>query len=674
MYIFYNNRMTNNLSMAKRLFLFLAMAACLPFVAWAQQEEDPVLFTVEGTPIHVSEFTYIYSKTNGKRSTFSRASLEEYLDLYVKFKLKVQKAKEMQLDTIPQLKTELEGYRRQLADSYLIDKEVTDKLIKEAYEHSKEDVDISHILVMVKQGAAAEDELAAYEKVKELKEQLEGGADFATLARQHSDDGSAKNNGGHIGYATALFPKGFYELEKAAYSAETGTLQGPIRTDAGYHLLMVHDRRPARGEIEAAHILLRTGDNKDNEAVKARIDSLYQLLESGADFEELAVAMSEDKNSAAKGGRIGFFGINTYSTDFEDAAFALESDGDFTKPVQTSVGWHIIQRISKRDIQPYNIEKGRLENEVKKDPRFEQAKAAMVERIKKDANLKQYPEVLESFTQTLSDTFLTFRWKAPEDKSEALLLEFGEDYPVTLGDFTDFLGRSSRKRIRMGRSKDLNEAVQELYTDFINETAMRYEEKQLEKKYPDFRALMREYEEGILLFEATKMLVWDKAAQDSVGLENFYEEVKGKYRWPERAETSIYRVDEKLKDQLDEFRDFTKTHTPAEVSDKYNTGEFPMVRYESKTFQKKLYPEFKQMKWKEGALSKNEYDPRAKVYQIVKIEELLEPRIKTLDEARGYVVADYQDYLEDQWVESLRKEYKVKVNEDVFEELVQEEK
>lgn len=664
--------MINNMSMVKRLFFFWAIAVCLPFVAAGQQEKDPVLFTVEDTPVQVSEFTYIYSKTNGKRTSFSRASLEEYLDLYVKFKLKVQKAKEMQLDTIPQLKTELEGYRRQLADSYLIDKEVTEKLIREAYEHSKQDVDISHILIGVKKGAPAEQEMEAFQKAKELKAQLEDGADFSALAMEASDDRSAKNNGGRIGFVTALFPKGFYELEKAAYSSPVGELQGPIRTDAGYHLLMVHDRRPARGEIEAAHILLRTGEGKDGAAVKARIDSVYQALEQGADFEAMARALSEDSRSAAKGGYIGFFGINTYSSDFEDAVFALEADSTYTKPVKTSIGWHIIRRISQRGIQPYNIEKGRLENEVKKDPRFEQAKQVMVERIKEEAGLKAYDEVLEDFAQTLTDTFLTFRWKAPKNKSEALLLEFGEDYPVTLGDFTDYLGRVSRKRIRMGRSTDLNEAVQALYTDFVDETAMRYEERQLEKKYPDFRSLMREYEEGILLFEATKMLVWDKAAQDTVGLKAFYEDVKGKYRWRERAETSIYRVDEKLKDQLDEIRAYIKGHSPEEVLARYNTEELPLVRHEIKTLQKKLYPEFKQMKWKEGALSQTEYVPRPRVYKIVKIEALIEPRIKTLDEARGYVVADYQDYLEDQWVESLREAYEVEIDEEVFEEMIKE--
>ncbi|WP_170254587.1 peptidylprolyl isomerase [Phaeodactylibacter luteus] len=661
-----------NTAMFKQLLSF-ALALCLSATGIQAQNEDPVLFSVDGVPVAKSEFVYIYSKTNGKNADFSERSLKEYLDLYVKFKLKVAKAREMQLDTIPELMRELEGYRRQLADSYLIDKEVTEKLNREAYERVQQDVDISHILVAV--GADAEEAAAeqARLKIMNAKKRIEQGAEFEAVAKEISDDKSAQNNGGHIGYVTALFPNGFYELEKAAYTAPIGELYGPLRTDAGFHLLMVHGRRAARGEIEAGHILIRTGDGVTSQAAKARIDSAYQALQNGADFEALAKAVSEDLRTAAKGGYIGFFGINQYSRDFEDAAFGLAEDGAYTQPVQTSVGWHIIRRVSLRGIQPYSIEKGRLENAVKKDNRFEQAKIAMVERIKKDADMKEYPKVLDAFASSLTDTFLTFRWRAPETPSGETLITFGEGYDVTLGDFTSYLERSSRQRLRMGRGKDVKEAVQELYTAFVDESAMRYEEKQLEAKYPDFKALMREYEEGILLFEATKMLVWDKASQDSVGLEKFFKRIRGKYRYGERAKTSIYKVANELSDQMDEIRAFMSTHTPEEVLAKYNTGEgyFPEIRHESKTLDKDLYPEFKNMEWKVGALSQSEPLPQSSVFKVIKIEEILEPRDKTLEEARGYVVADYQDYLEEEWVESLRKAYPVKINDEVFQSMIE---
>ncbi|MCB0578476.1 MAG: peptidylprolyl isomerase [Phaeodactylibacter sp.] len=654
--------------MAKHYLFLLAALAFLPLTSWAQKD-DPVLFTVEDTPVHQSEFVYIYTKTNGKNATFSRESLEEYLDLYIKFKLKVQKAKEMKLDTIPQLMNELAGYRRQLADSYLIDKEVTEKLLREAYEHSKQDVDISHVLISVPVNPDPKDTLALYKEALAVKERLKKG-DFATVAKEVSADKSAQNNGGHIGYITALFPNGFYELEKAAYSLPLNQLSDPIRTAAGYHILKVHNRRPARGELEAAHILLRTQD-KDPVAVKARIDSVYQALQGGASFEELAKKLSEDGRTAAQGGYIGFFGINKYSPSFEDAAFALEEDGAFTRPVETNVGWHIIRRISRRGIQPYNIEKSRLENKVKRDNRFQEAKLAMVENIKKDGNLKEYPKVLEEFTASLTDTFLTFRWRAPEEGGEALLFQYGDDYKVTLADFAGYLERATRKRMRGGNDVNIPALVDELYRDFVNESAMAYEEQNLEKKYPDFKALMREYEEGILLFEATKMEVWDKASQDSAGLAEFYKLIEGKYRWEERAVTSIYKLDDRYKDRLDEVRAFAATHTPDEVMEKFKDNDPPMLRHESKTLEHSVYPEFKSMEWKAGAMSQSEPDPRSHHIKFIKIEELLPAGMKTLDEARGYIVADYQDYLESKWVEQLREAYNVKVNRKVFDHLVQ---
>jgi peptidyl-prolyl cis-trans isomerase SurA len=226
----------------------------------------------------------------------------------------------------------------------------------------------------------------------------------------------------------------------------------------------------------------------------------------------------------------------------------------------------------------------------------------------------------------------------------------------------------------MGRGKEVAAAVQSLYDTYLDESAMRYEEKQLEAKYPDFKALMREYEEGILLFEATKRLVWDKASQDTVGLEKFYEKVKGKYRYGNRAETSIYRVSNELKDQMEEVRAFIADNGPEAVLAKYNDPDatFPLITHESKDLDKTLYPEFKSMEWKKGAMSQSEPNPQAQKFKIVKIEELLEPRMKTLDEARGYVVADYQDYLEAQWVEELRETYEVDINRKVFKKLIKE--
>ncbi len=655
--------------MTAKYFAFFTALILLPCLMSAQQN-DPVLFTVHNTPVHISEFSYIYAKTNGKDADFSRKSLEEYLDLYIKFKLKVQKARDMKIDTIASLKSELDGYRRQLADSYLVDREVTEKLAKEAYERIQQDVDLHHIFFAVPANASPEDTLAQHEKALMVKDKLMKGASFEEMAKAHSDDKSALNNGGHVGYVTAVFPPGMYALEKAAYSVPVKTLTGPVRTSGGYHLMKIEARRPARGEIEVAHILIRKPEGNEA-AAKHRIDSIYQLLSNGAQFEELA-SLSEDKNTAPRGGYLGFFGINRYELAFEEAAFALKNDGDYSKPFESSAGWHIVKRISQRGIQAFSVEKSRLENRIKNDERFEEARKSMIRNIRHQNNFTEYSGPLERFITGLDDSFLTFRWKSSDEKSQDVLFTLGKDYKATVADFEDFLTQSTRKRLRYSGSLEPPAVAQLLYQDFIDDACLKYEEAHLYEKYPDFKALMREYEEGILLFEATKMEVWDKASQDSVGLEQFFNKIiKGKYRWDERAQVNHWRVLPEGKDQIGEILKMVAKGPADKVLERFNTADKQIITVEEKNHERTKAPAgITDEKWRVGGMSAAIEDPKTKEWTFVRIEKILPPVDKTLKEARGYIVADYQDYLETQWVEKLRKEYKVQVNRDVLEKLI----
>jgi peptidyl-prolyl cis-trans isomerase SurA len=638
------------------------------------QKDDPVLFTVDHTPVPVSEFKYIYNKTNGQMASYSEASLNEYLGLYKNFKLKVHKAREMQLDTITSLRQELAGYRRQLADSYLIDREVTEKLVKEAYDRSQQNVEISHILFRVLETATPADTLMAWNRALEAKSKLEKGELWASTATEYSDDTSVKTNRGHVGFVAALFPNGFYDLETAAYNGTVGEITGPIRSSAGYHLLKVHGRRSARGEMEVAHVLIR--NEKAPDLIKARwmIDTIYNELQAGANFEELAKTKSHDKMTASKGGYIGYFGINRYEKSFEDAAFALEHDGDYTKPVKTSIGWHLIKRISRKANQRFQMVKSRLENQVKQDQRFELARKAMIERIINENNFSENRTTLDAYITSLEQdsakSFLTYKWKAPEVLSQDPLCSLGDESSAILGDFQNFLQRSSRKRQQLAHF-GIAEVAHTLYGDFVAEHAMKYEERHLEVKYPGFKSLMREYEEGVLLFEVTKKEVWDKASQDTTGLQAFYEEHKGNFQWKKRAVLSQYSLAATSKDQSNDLREFAKTNPPEAVLDKFNQPDGQKII----TYQRKVYEEgrnevLNKMPWEVGALSPVEVSKRDGSYNFFKIEETLPPGQKTLKESRGYVVADYQDYLEKKWLEELKKEYKVKVSDKVFKRIV----
>ncbi|MEL6866270.1 MAG: peptidylprolyl isomerase [Bacteroidota bacterium] len=655
--------------MIKQVLALSVLFVCLWTSALAQPE-DPVLFTVEDNPIHLSEFSYIYSKTNGEKADFSKSSLQEYLDLYVKFKLKVQRAKDMRLDTIPSLIRELDGYRRQLANSYLVDKEVTDRLVREAYDRTLKDVDISHIMINLPTNATPKDTLAAYQKVMEAQKMLQSGKAFEEVAKEMSQDKGTKNNGGRIGFITALLPNGFYSLENAVYNTAVGQVAAPIRTTAGYHIVKVNGEREARGEVEIAHILIRSEAKKGNaQNAKATIDSLYQVLNKGGDFADMAKGLSEDKLSAPKGGNIGFFGINRYERGFEDAAFGLKQDGDISAPVQTRAGWHILKRISRKPIEGFDISKRRLQPKIQKDGRYELAKQAMINRIKKESNYQEKTAALDKYFGGLDKEFLSAKWRPSTDKSTEALFSLGGDTNFSVAEFEAFCQRSSRKRVREGRNSTPAGMARILFEDFVGESCIKYEESQLENKYPEFKALMREYQEGILLFEATKNLVWDKASQDSVGLVRFHENNRDNYMWGERAKVSTYTLKADGKKRLKKIRKCAAKDGPDQVIKRFNKKN-KYLAVQEKVVEKGKDEKLANLTWKTGEMTATETNPNNKSLKFTKIEEVIPPTQKTMKEARGYIIADYQDYLEKEWLKELENSYKVNVNQKVFNSLV----
>lgn len=650
-----------------RLIIFLL---CLGFAgSLSAQKEDPVLFTVAGMPVKVSEFEYIYAKTNGKEATFSKESLQEYLDLYVKFKLKVKRALDLKLDTVPQLIEELKGYRKQLADSYLINKEVTEKLVREVYQRAQQDVDISHILFALPANASPTDTLAAFRKAVEAKRTLDAGEEsFGNLAARISDDKSAPRNNGRIGYLNVLFPNGFYDLETAAYTMPLKKISNPIRTPAGYHLVMVNNRRPARGEIEVAHILLRK-EGKDPAQVEAAIRNLYEQLNGGARFEDLCRTASEDIKTSGNGGYLGFVGINQVEQAFEEAAFAIPTDGAYAAPVETSIGWHIIKRVSLRGMQSYDLVRPQLEMKVKRDARFELARTAMIATIKNANGFKETRKPLLQFAETANDTFFTFRWKASETDAREVLFTLGEQ-KVLLGDFFSYLTENARERMRL-RDSNPKEAVLSLYDLFVDTRCMQFEERQLESKYPDFKALMREYEEGILLFEATRIEVWDKAAQDTTGIQEYFATIPGKYVWNDRAEVTKYMISPPDMIHVEPARAFAAQNDKEATLEKFNNAGKRVVNAESFMIEREKSPESTELRqWKAGEVSPPNVDRERDFFYFLKVEKVIPSTPKALSEARGYVVADYQDFLEQKWVASLQEMYEVKVNRNVLDKLV----
>ncbi len=644
--------------------LFVILPCCL-----LGQTADPVLFTVNGNPIHLSEFEYIYNKNNGKDADYSTKSLQEYLNLYIKFKLKVQAARDMKVDTIPALIKELEGYRQQLTSNYLNDKEVTDRLAREVYDRQKKDLHVSHILYSLSPNALPEDTLKIYTKAIQTINSLQQGSNWDQLAKSSNDLNSAQN-GGKLGWLTAMLPDGFYSFENAIYSLKVGEYtRAPVRTRLGYHIIKLDAERPAYRRMEAAQILIKKSiKNEPDWAAKAKADSLYKLIKSGASFEELARIHSDDKNTNMHGGNIGFFGINQFESQFEEAAFSLSKDGDISMPVESSIGYHIIKRLRKEEELPYERAKRKIQLEIAKDERFALAQNSLIEKIKAEARYTENPGALQRMATKMDTNFFTYKWKVPDDLPEEKLFSLGGEGFTTL-QFAEFLKFNTRQRIQGSDQKDILSALNKLLKEFVSQKCLIYEESRLEEKYPDFKALMREYREGILLFEATKNLVWDRASEDTAGLKLFYEKNKGKYKWEERAVIYSVTIDTTDKKLVDAIHKFVKKKSVDAAIKKFDPSK-SYISYQRNTVEKRSKDQLEGLAFQKGSITLPVLDKELTSYIFKKVENILPSSVKTLEEARGFIIAEYQDHLEALWVDELRAKYPVVVNDQLFNSLI----
>lgn len=655
----------NNMNSYKHLLL---LVVALVSTTLSGQKDSEILFTVADEPVTVGEFRYIYNKTNGENTAYDAASVAEYLDLYERFKLKVARARDMGLDTVSALKRELDGYRRQLADNYLVDRKVTDQLVEELYQRKQSDVEFSHLLFKFKGNPSPADTAELYNKVLELKEGL-AAAGFADAAKKYSEDTFSGPNGGKIGFLTAPFPKGMHRLEAALYNAGKNQVVGPIRTGLGYHLAIKTDQRPARGEMEIAHILIRkpSGTKAGEMPVPVQLQSAQKMIANGEDFGKVAARISEDGKTKDNAGYLGFIGINVYEKPFEDAAFALTEDGQVSDIVESSVGFHLIRRLSRRGIQPLDDVRPLLETSVKADGRFEDARKAMLQDIRTKAGVKENKAVYGRFAASLVDsTFLNFSWKPVEKVESTPLLEFGGDYRVGLEQFQEFLRKNSRKRVSMGRTTNSATVAAALYDEWVEEQLMAYAESRLEVDFPEFAALMREYREGILLFEATKIEVWDKASEDTTGLNQFFARHQQDYQWEERANVSRYVVNVASGIDVNDVYAYAKDHSMDATLDKFGRAK---IDASADDYELSRLSEIGELTAKAGSITPVSNDMRKGVATFSKVEALLPSRNKELREARGYVIADYQDQLEREWVEQLRQQYPVQVNKKVLAKL-----
>ncbi len=635
----------------KLIILAIAGSAAVASVA---KDSDPAIMTVAGKKVPLSEFEYLYNKNNGQQVT--PMTVNEYADLFVTYKLKVAAAEAAGIDTTAAFRAEFSKYRNELAEPYLVDKDEEERLVEEAYSHMNSERHVSHI--MVGKGRTPAEGDSARMKLDSIRTLITGGADFAEQARRHSIDRSVRMNGGDLGWiCAARYP---YSFEKVAYETPVGQISEVMETPFGYHIIRVEGERPSRGEVLVRHILKMTRNMTPEQkaAVKVSVDSIYNLLRNGADFAEVAGKESQDPGSAREGGMLPWFGSGMMVPEFESVAFSLEN-GALSEPFETSYGYHIINRVDARDVASLDEAREKLLALMKRDGRANQPREKRLADLRVRFGAKLYDNNVASLKTAVKG----------HGSIDSSFVATMSKYPVVLGEVNgnkfstvDLFGKPLPSPV-------IAAGVADAYIDatisaIVDELVVDAEIVRLQSVNPDFRNLVNEYHDGMLLFEISNDKVWNRASSDKEGQDAYFAAHRDKYVWdsPKYKGYVVYAVNDSVAALVD---DFLKTSPEADSLQSMIKDRFSrMVRVErvlagkgenSVVDSEMFGGETPVMKgvWKHAVL----YGGR-----------LIEAPEETAD-VRGQVITDYQGELEKRWIEELKSKYPVKVNKKLLKKL-----
>ena len=667
--------------------LFAIILVALSFVnALGQKKPSPtsVIMTVDGKKVTVEDFLYTYKKKHSKSDNiFSKESITEYLNLYKEFQLKVTEAEHQQLDTLPNFIREFKKYEKSLAKPYLTEPSFNEKLAKEVYDRQAYEIRTSHILLRLTSDASPKDTLRAYNKLDSIRNVILNGADFGTMAFQFSEDPSAQTDGlgskGDLGYMTAL--NLVYPYENAMYNTSIGSVSKPFRTQFGYHILKVNDRRDSEGEIILAHILIQAADGVDEETAKEakeKVDKIYKELQNNGNWKELCSKYSEDKNSSRNGGRLSpITRGKTGLVAFENIGFNL-SEGEYSQPVKTPYGWHILKLLEKSKGKSFDELKEKLIKQVKGKPRAQLNKKAFIERLKKENTYILNDDIYTKVLELSDERLIHGNWIYNENASlvnQKLFSINGESTKAKA-----FLEYVKRRQVKRPDTYTPQYIFSNYFTEYANDAILKYEESHLKEKYPEYRLLVQEYRDGILLFDLMSKEVWNKAMKDSAGIEKFYNAHKfdkkdsknnkgteeHKYKWKERRDITIYTLNDST--QLDLLREkIDSAYSHEDLLDLFNTQSPFNLKIKSHKYERGANKIVDQVAWDQKEAVIKDHNKS----HLVIVSETLPPAFKKLSEARGLVISDYQDELKDKWIKVLEGKYKIKVNKKVVKQLIQ---
>jgi peptidyl-prolyl cis-trans isomerase SurA len=618
--------------------------------------------TVDRQSVPAGEFIRMYKKSYDPANT---NDIDSYLGQFVIFRLKVADAIRAGYDTTRAFKTELQSYRNQLAQNYLTDNDTREKLLKQAYQRSLTEVNGWHILINCPPEASPEDSLLAWKKARDIRERIIMGEPFEQVARSASDDPSVKINGGNLGYFTVF--QMIMPFEDAAYRLRKGEISEPVRTPYGYHIITITGKRSSVGKIKVAHIMKSVppgADEKDAKKAEEEIRNIYDQLQKGASFSELAAKYSDHKESASGGGELNWFGAGEIISDFAEAAFSLANNGDYTRPVRTPYGWHIIKRLDKKAPGSFEETKPYLESKINESYLNSISKKAFIKKLKKEYKYRINPVALDWFIKNTDTLIIKGLAKYNRKGMPPGVIYTFADQQLTTRDFASYI----EKRGPMVVTKDSAVYIARSLETRLSDHILNYENSILEKKYPEFRYLMNEFHDGILLFEISGKKVWNMAQDDSTGLKKYYEENKYKFLTKEGISAKIYTL--RKKDGMKSLSNTFKKYSKYPDRDKRIINKFIVKNDTLLTI--------KEGKWYKGDNATiDNFDHSKMVHEtridgfpsIVLVNKVIDAVPLPLREVQGEMITAYQQYLEDNWIRQLKEKYTVKIDYTVMEEI-----
>lgn len=645
------------------------------------QTDNDVVIEVAGEKITKEAFLKMYNKNNLTPGKIDKNDLDAYLELYINYKLKLLQAKELGLDTIPSYLEEVDKYRQQLIIPYLNDAEVTQSLIEEAYERTKTFVRASHILISLPENANPADTLNAYNKAMSIRERALKGEDFNALAKQYSDDPSAKDrkeqnykgNGGELGYFTSMTM--IYPFENACYSMEVGEISLPIKTRFGYHIIKLTDKIPAFfSTFDVAHIWVGI-DKRPEQESKAIIDDVYAKIQEGQiTFDSLVKLYSDDKSTASVGGVLKNQKVNTVPANYIEEASKLKI-GEVSAPFKTAFGWHIIKPVSYKAIPSLEQQRKTIEDRISKDERSFKSLESFESKAKLEYGFVEDKDGLKEIEKILTDSVFNATWIIPTEFSDNTELFRIGDFSFTINDFA----KEIEKHQRIQPAEYIPTYIEKVYNTVVLEQVVNYADSKLEEKFPELKAEIQEFSDGVLIFSITDRMVWNKSLIDTLGLQTYFEANKQKYNWEKRVSTTLWSVEaaEKDKSKIEKLlkksiaKSWTNEETKEKLSKKLKIKEdidkkivYKWGKYEkgdNKTVDALLWSDTSQVK---GTIKSQETKNKKLTFLV--LDSWLDDEPKELDDCKGLVTSDYQVFLEQQWISDLRTKYQYKIYRDVY--------